>query len=175
MVLTGLVATGLFACATAGSPALATASIAKPQLSPSLQSLAFYTGTWSCDGEQYNDSGTVTEKMKLGISVIPVIDNWLSVTVSESGKPITSELKGYNPVTKDFHHLWTAFDGTSGSFTSKGWDGDHLVFDEDHPAAAMKMRMTFTKIDDTHFAHNAEVDKNNAGFKLDFRKTCTKL
>lgn len=143
-------------------------------LSPTLQSLAFYQGTWTCEGEQYNQAGTVVENVKLGIIVVPAIDNWLSVTVTEGGKPITRELKGWNPATKDFHHIWTANDGTSGSFTSNGWNGSHLVFEEDHPTAAMRMRMTFTKVDETHFSHNAEIDRNSAGFKLDFRKTCSK-
>jgi hypothetical protein len=152
-------------------------SVAKPgsatPLVPALQQLGFYLGTWTCSGVQHAADGSIAEKMQLAIVVETAIENWLSVKVFQDGKALTSELKGWNPATKDYHHIWTANDGTFGSFTSSGWDGSKLVFNEDHALADMKTRMTFTKVDDAHFTHTAEVDRGK-GFILDFEKSCSK-
>jgi len=143
-------------------------------VSPSLASLAFYIGDWQCAGTQFDEAGTPTEHLDLAIEVRPALENWFRITVLEHGTPLTSELKGYDPTTKSFHHLWTSRDGSSGSLTSTaGWQGNTLVFDEDHADAASKTRMTFTKLDDTHYTHRAETD-TGAGYRLGFEKHCTK-
>ena len=85
----------------------------------------------------------------------------------------TAELKGVDADGK-WHHIWTSSDGSYGSLSSPGWTGNQLVFDEDHPAADSRMRMTFTKLDDTHFTHESAVD-TGTGFVRDFAKTCHKV
>lgn len=111
--------------------------------------------------------------MQLEIRVASVIDNWLSVYVFEKGTQLTAELKGVDGKGA-FHHLWTSTDGSSGTLTSTtGWANNALVFDEDHPLPTEKSRMTFAKIDDTHYTHRAEVDTGK-GYQLIFEKTCHK-
>ncbi len=146
----------------------------KVPLSPNLASFAFYVGDWTCDGTQYDATGKATEHLKLAIAVRPDIENWFHIGVLLDGKPLTSELKGYDPASRSWHHLWTSTDGTSGSLTSTtGWQGDAMAFDEDHPDPKERTRMTFTRIDATHYTHRAEVD-TGAGYHLDFEKRCTK-
>lgn len=158
-----LVLVGLVGCAHATPLA--------PAKSPA--SLVFYIGHWSCDGTSYDDNGAVERKWPaLEIRVAAEYDNWLRVDVLDHGKQITSELKGVDDKGV-FHHVWTASDGSYGSLTAPGWAGNQLVFDEDH-AGAEKTRMTFTKLDDTHYTHKAEVD-GGSGYKLGFEKTCHKV
>jgi hypothetical protein len=143
-------------------------------VSPALATLAFYVGDWACDGTAFDPAGTPTEHLTLGVEVRPAIENWFRITVLEHGTPVTSELKGFDPTTRTFHHLWTSRDGSSGSLTSAtGWHGNTLVFDEDHAAPTSRTRMTFTKVDDTHFTHRAETDLG-AGYRVEFEKRCTK-
>ena len=164
LIFVGLVAGG--ACAHAPS---ATVVHGTPPAD-----LAFYVGSWACAGTSYDEkTGSVLENMPLRVQVDRDIDGWLAIHVYQAGKPVTSELKGYDAAAHVYHHLWTATDGTAGSLTSKGWAGNQLVFDEDHADPASKTRMTFTKLDDAHYTHRAEVDAGQ-GYKLSFTKTCTR-
>ncbi len=143
-------------------------------MGPSLSKVAFYVGRWRCDGLAYDEQGAVTKNYPgLDIRVAPEFANWLRVEVFDGGQQITSELKGVDPKGV-WHHIWASDDGAYGSLTSPGWNGDQLVFDEDHPAPTERTRMTFTKTDATHYTHTAEVDRGN-GFRLEFEKTCHKL
>ncbi|MFT3696949.1 MAG: hypothetical protein QM831_27655 [Kofleriaceae bacterium] len=131
--------------------------------------LEFYVGHWGCAGTSYKEDGSVEKQWDaLEVRVWPEYTNWLRLQVIDHGKVVTSELKGIDDKGA-FHHVWTSDDGTYGSLTAKGWTGNQLVFDEDHPTGDAT-RMTFTKIDDTHYKHEASV--NN---KLEFVKTCRKL
>jgi hypothetical protein len=128
---------------------------------PRAASLAFYVGSWSCSVT--DETGAVAKDYpRLEVVVAPSYANWLSIEVWGKGAKLTSELKGVDDKGV-FHHVWTADDGEYGSLT-----------EEDHPAAGSKTRMTFTKLDDTHYTHLAEVD-TGAGWKTDFQKTCRKV
>ena len=162
--------TSLSACAHV-TPAPSPAS---PPLSPALASLDFYVGHWACTGKDYDETGKTTKDYPdLEVRVAPAYDRWITVDVYEHGAHVTSELKGAD-AENHFHHVWTANDGSHGSLTATGWTGNQMVFEEDHPAAAEKTRMTFTKLDATHYTHRAETD-TGGGYKLGFEKTCHKL
>lgn len=158
-------------CAHAAAPVPAAAPA--PALSPSLASLAFYVGNWQCEGQAFDDAGKVTQSYALEIRVVPEMPNWMRIGVYDHGTQVTSELKGVS-ADGHYHHLWTSDDGTSGSLTSTGWDGNKLVFEEDHPIPTEKARMTFTKLDATHYQHEAEVDTGH-GFARVFAKSCHKV
>ncbi|CAN5596737.1 hypothetical protein BH11MYX1_BH11MYX1_09310 [soil metagenome] len=164
---------GLFGCAHAApSPVTPAAVAATKPLGTGLASLGFYVGDWSCavtDETGHPDKDSPV----LEIKVAEAYENWLSVEVWDKGKQLTSELKGIDPAGK-FHHLWTGNDGSFGSLTSNGWAGNTMVLEEDRPLATSKTRMTFTKIDDTHYTHLAEVD-TGTGWKTEFAKTCHKV
>jgi hypothetical protein len=150
---------------------------AKPQpsaqLGPGLEKLAFYVGDWACDGVGYDAQGKPNEHASLIVRVRPAFGSWLEITVWKNGKQLTTELKGWEAETKKFHHIWATPEGAWGSLTSPDWDGDHLVFEDDHPDPKARGRMTFKLGDDTHYTHRAEVDEG-AGYRLDYEKTCRK-
>jgi hypothetical protein len=146
----------------------------RPAPSANLAPLAFYVGTWQCDGTQFDAAGKATEHMALEVRVAPEYESWLRIEVFAAGKQLTSELKGID-AKGTYHHVWTGNDGSFGSLTSAaGWQGAKLVFDEDHPDAESKTRMTFTKVDDAHYSHEATVD-TGTGYHLDFQKVCHKV
>lgn len=162
--------TCLSACAHV-TPAAAPSSAA---LAPELSSLGFYVGHWACTGHELDERGNVTKDYPdLEVRVAPAYDRWLTVDVYDHGAHVSSELKGVDGANH-FHHVWTANDGSYGSLTATGWTGSHMVFDEDHPAATDKTRMTFTKLDATHYTHRAETDTGH-GYRLGFEKRCHKL
>lgn len=135
--------------------------------------LAFYVGDWRCEGVAY-DAGVRAAPVPLEIHVRPVLGgSWLEVAVFDRTGQRTTELKGYDPATKQLHHIWATPDGAWGSLTSHGWAGANLVFDVDQPDPKAKERMTFTRVDDTHFTHRAEVDEGR-GYQLAYEKTCHK-
>ena len=143
-------------------------------LSQALAPLAFYVGTWKCTGTEYNETGAVSKQYPdLGVTVTPDYASWLKIAVYDHGKQVTSELKGIDD-KGHYHHVFTGDDGSYGSLTSPGWSGNQLVFDEDHPDPSGKTRMTFTKLDATHYTHKAETDTGK-GFQLGFEKTCHKV
>ena len=118
----------------AGAP-MASSAAPAVGMAAGLARLRFYVGEWACDGTEWDKPGAAPKHEKLGIRVAPVLDGtWLSVAVYQGDLQVTTELKGYDASTHEYHHLWVTRDGSSGSLTSKGWDGDRLVFDEDHPA-----------------------------------------
>jgi hypothetical protein len=144
-------------------------------MTPGMQSLAFYIGQWNCEGVQYDDSGEITGKEQLLVEVTPDMDNWIHVVVSEHGKRVNSELKGWDPAGNVFHHYWTGSDGSSGSFASKGWQGNEMLFEDDRAIGNQRFRMRFVKIDDTHYNHAADVSTNHQEWKRDYQKTCHKI
>jgi hypothetical protein len=166
-----LTATGCASSAASSPGAAAPPSV----VAPGLSRLQFYVGRWACDGTEWDKPGASPTHHKVGVRVAPVLDGtWLSVAVFQGDLQVTTELKGFDASTHEFRHLWVTRDGSSGSLTSKGWSGDRLVFDEDHPAPGARSRMTFQRIDDTHFDHRAEIDEGS-GYRLEYQKQCHKV
>jgi hypothetical protein len=156
-------------CAHSSPPPVAAAPSATPPAS-----LAFYVGHWQCSGTSYDAKGAVEKQWPaLEVAVTPELPHWLKIIVYDHGKQVTSELKGLDGKGA-YHHVFADDEGGYGSVTSPGWTGNRLVFDEDHPDPSGKTRMTFTKVDDTHYTHSEEVD-SGAGYKLAFEKTCHKV
>lgn len=159
-------------CAHSSPPPIAVQSGAQPPAA-----LAFYVGHWQCSGTSYDDKGAVEQQWPaLEVAVTPEFASWIKVVMYDHGKQMTSELKGVDSKGA-YHHVFTDHEGGYGSVTSPGWTGNRLVFEEDHPDPSGpdgKLRMTFTKLDDTHYKHVEEVD-TGAGWKLGFEKTCHKV
>lgn len=141
-------------------------------LTAAQRQLQFYVGRWSCEAIEY-DAGK-PHPMKMAVKVEPVFDGaWLAVNVFVDGEQVGSELKGFDSEHK-FHNLWTSPDGAWGSLVGAGWEGSRIVADEEHPTAGSRMRTTFTKIDETHYTHHADVDEGS-GYKPVFEKSCHKM
>jgi hypothetical protein len=169
-----LLATVILAAGCAHSSPQPPAQAQPPVQAQPPPALAFYVGHWKCTGTSYDAKGAVEAQFPaLEVAVTPEYTSWLKVVVYDHGKQVTSELKGID-AKGVYHHVFTDDEGGYGSVSSPGWTGNQLVFDEDHPGASGKTRMTFTKLDDAHYTHKAEVD-SGAGWKLGFEKTCHKV
>jgi hypothetical protein len=156
----------------AAAPA-APATPATPALAPAMRSLAFYVGEWDCQGTIY-DHGTPQAPLPYHVSVHPILDgSWLDVKFYQGDQLITSELKGYDETARRYRHIGGGGQGVSFSYSSSGWRGDHMTFDEDHPASGERTRTIFTHISDSRYSHVGESD-TGAGFQPDFAKTCDK-
>lgn len=164
----------LSACQAAARPAAVAPAPRRPALAPEMRGLSFYVGEWQCRGVSTDEKGARHPHGALRVSVVPVLDGtWLEVRVFENGVPATSELKGYDRQAHRYRHVWATGDGQSGSLSSSGWEGDHMVFHDDHPPPDARERATFTRVDDTHYSHRSELD-TGGGYRLAFEKTCRK-
>ena len=183
-LLGGCVATLLVACA--GSQRLAKSDGGEVvQLAPAMQSLQFYVGNWACTGIEYDANGKASSPIALEVNVAPKLGGtWLAIEVLEKSIRVTTELKGVDPRDQSFHHIWATPDGQWGSLTSAGWHEADLEFMQDKPPAKNLPysattpappleRMTFTKIDDTNYRHQAEEFVDDQ-WRLTFKKVCVK-
>ena len=163
------------AATTLATPAAPTSRAARPPaLAPELKMLSFYVGEWQCRGVSTEESGARHEYPNLRVTVAPVLDGtWLEVRVFEGATAATSELKGYDRQAHRYRHVWASGEGQSGSYTSTGWDGDHMVFEADHPPPGRRERAIFTRLSDRRYSHRAEID-TGSGYRVEFEKTCSK-
>ncbi len=144
-----------------------------PAVNADMTSFSFYVGHWSCRGAELDDKDRVVAEYPLAIDVEPLLDgSWLSVVVAKDGAPVTTELKGYSPADRRYHHVWATGGGAWGSLSSDGWHGDEMTFVDDHPTSDPE-RMVFTRISSSRYAHRAEV-QTPSGWHTTFRKTCDK-
>lgn len=143
------------------------------EISPALQSLAFYVGEWSCKGTTFATAQQKEEHWDTKIVVAPELDgSWLSVQMIGPGTHRTLEHKGYDPITKKWIHLAVGTEGLWATVSSSGWTGSRMVFvsedKADHTIA------TFTKIDDRHYSHGVMREANHGPERL-WEKVCSKI
>ena len=156
------------AVAPASPPPASSASDSAALPSPEMASLAFYVGSWTCNGHSVRKN---TDE-PLRVEVHPVLDgHWLSVRVFRGEKQLSDEFKGYDPDRKKFVHLYVDPSG-AGSVASSGWEGDHMTFVSDLPSTP-PFRSVFTKLSETSFSHQWQVDSGK-GFQTAYNKVCRK-
>jgi hypothetical protein len=165
-----LAVTGLVAC----GPSLVNAppGPVPTTLSPPLDTLGFYVGSWSCKGTSFGEHGKPDEQWDARIDVAPELGGkWLSVQMTGPGDSRTAEHKGYDPTTKKWAHLAVVNDGSWGTMTSPGWTGSHMVFTpddkDDHTHA------TFSKLGERSYSHAVTRETEHGEEKV-WEKICTK-
>jgi hypothetical protein len=122
-----------------------------PKPGPELDVLKPIAATWSCDGKApagpmgpaHSYKSTVNNKWDLGNFWI-----WSEYQVKKSKEnPMAFSAKGWiGWDSANKHYVWAGVDDTGGwiSLTSKGWEGDKLVFDGDGMGMNGKTKMKFT-------------------------------
>jgi len=153
---------GLLAMTTACGAPVATKPLASP-----LDSLAFYVGNWDCKGTEFATKDTPEKHWTAKVVVAPELDTWLSVKMIGPDDNRTVEHKGYDPATKTWHHLGVSNGGGWGTMTSKGWDGQRMVFAPDNPADHSVT--TFTRLGEREYSHG--VSEGNVKI---WEKVCSK-
>ena len=137
---------------------------APPKLAKPIDSLAFYVGTWHCEGTEY---GPKVEHWTATVEVRPELDgSWLSVRMVGPGANRTDEHKGYDPEAKRWVHVAVGNDGLFALVTSPGWTGDHMVFTAEPDD---QTRTTFTKLGERKYSHAV-----TRGDEKLWDKVCTK-
>ena len=123
------------------------ATPAAPTLVKPLDSLAFYVGTWHCEGMFHDPDEHWTATVK----VAPELGGtWLEVQMIGPGTNRTVEHKGYDQTLKRWVHVAVGNDGVFGLVTSPGWDGDRMVFVSEPDDGT---RTTFTKLGARRYSH----------------------
>jgi hypothetical protein len=145
-----------------------------PKPAAEMKAEQWFVGSWSCKGAQhagaFGPEGKVASALKMKLDLAGF---WLDVVGTATSGP----MKGH----ESFHSL-AGWDGTQHTrydfqpggmvhLTSKGWEGDNLVFEGDGVIGGQKMafKHTITKKGDNAFASVFESD----GKPL-LEETCTR-
>lgn len=172
-----LMAAGPFAL-SAGAAEGKTPETPKP--AAEMKALAFFDGNWTCDGaaqpSPFGPGGKMT-------STVRVHDDlggfWQSGKVKGS-MPGLPPLEGlfhttYDPAAKEFVMLWVDNAGAWSRSTSKGWQGDKIVYEGEMSMGGQKTmaRDTFSKGADGSMKHLGEVQVEGKWAAM-FEETCKK-
>ena len=165
----------------AAAPKLAAAPAA-PKPAPEVDRLKYFVGSWHCEGIDFASPlgpehpmvETVTAKTDLD-------DFWVIQRVTEKKtKENQNPLDGiyawtYDPGQKKFVATWNDNTGGWATQSSKGWEGDKLVFLGEYASGSRKMaaRDTYTKKSDQELVHSFEI-KSKHGWKKVDEETCKK-
>lgn len=156
------------------APAAGAAPPAMPKPSAEMKLEWWFVGSWDCKGQQH--AGPMGPEMPIESKLEfknTLGGFWLHMT----GKAMSGPMKGH-----EFFAGYAGWDGTTHQrydfnpggfthFTTKGWDGDKLVFDGDGSMNGQKLapRHTITKKGDNEFASVFEMDG-----KPMIEETCTR-
>jgi hypothetical protein len=130
----------------AGAPAM-------PKPAAEMAQLKYFDGSWTCDGTMtpspMGPGGKMTSTVK---SHTDLGGFWQSGVVKSTGGGMPGAFEGmfhmtYDPAAKGYTMLWVDNMGAWAHSTSKGWEGDTIVFEGESVMGGQKMmgRDTFTK------------------------------
>ena len=157
--------------AAGGAPA---AAPAMPQPAPEMKVEWWFIGSWSCKGQQH--AGPMGPEMptETKLELRNTLGSfWLHVKGTAMSGPMKGKefFGGYAGWDGTVHQRYAFMPGGMSHLTSKGWDGDKIVFDGDSMRGDRKMtiRHTITKKGDNEFASAYEIDG-----KPTLEETCTR-
>jgi hypothetical protein len=151
--------------------------MAPPKPAPELKQLEVFTGTFKCDMHAEAMMGMPARDVKGTWTGAWALDNfWLVGSYSQQDMK-SNAWWGYDPATKMFTS--TGFDsfGGIGHGTSKGWEGDNLVWNETATmmGQTMEFRTTFTKDKaGKPSIYKSEIKDKDGSFKPMMSGKCTK-
>jgi hypothetical protein len=158
----------LAACSTRPAPAAPTPTV---PLAGELTKLAWYVGDWSCEGTQFATKDEPESKWKAEVHVRGDAGGGVAaIHMIGPGDNSTAEIKGYDPTTKRWYHVWSARDGSHGTLTATGWEGESMTAVDD---ADPKHRTVMTKLGADRYSHRDEQDAGE-GFKPVWEKVCSR-
>jgi hypothetical protein len=144
-------------------------------LADELQPLAYFQGSWTCEGVFPGSGKPIASNLHFSSGLEGA---WLAVQ-SDDAPPNrfhARELWGYDKSAKRFRNF--IFDNFGGArlFTFPGWDGDKLVWTGDAFANtdAPAQRFIFEKTSPQEFVVSWEVRKPQADWAVGDRLTCRK-
>ena len=151
----------------AGAP-LALAQAEKPpempKPAPEMAKLAFFEGNWSCEGSFPASPFGPAGKMTSSVTIHSDLGGFWQSGRVKSAMANQPPMEGmfhttYDPTAKQFMMLWVDNTGAWSRSTSKGWDGDRIVYDGEMQMGGQKLlgRDTFVKADPGSMKHTMEM------------------
>jgi hypothetical protein len=153
------------AAAIAASAALAEDKPAAQMPKPpdELKAEQWFVGTWTCKGKRYagtmGPEGPVADKIQFTMDLGGF---WLEVKVTPTAGPMKGKevANGFASWDGTQHVRFDFLTGGMARLTSKGWDGDKLVFEGERMMGPQKqaMKHTITRKGDNEYASAFEFD-----------------
>ena len=134
-----------------------------PQPPAELKVEQWFVGTWNCKGQQH--AGPMGPEMKTASRLemkMELAGFWLQIKGTITAGPMKGKeaFEGFASWDGSQHVRYDFEPGGLVHFTTKGWDGDKLVFEGDGMMGGQKMGMrhTITRKGDNEFASFFESD-----------------
>jgi hypothetical protein len=147
--------------------ALAASAQDMPKPAPEMAQLAFFEGSWTCDGKMFATPMGPAGEMKSTADVRKDMNGFFQTGTIKGTMPNMPPFEGrfhatYDPGMKRFVMLWVDNMGGWAQNTSAGWKGDVMVYEGDGHMAGqtMKGRDTFTKNGTNAMKHGSEIQVN---------------
>lgn len=155
-----------------GGPSAAAPAMPKPPAELSVEK--WFVGTWTCKGQQH--AGVMGPEMKTSLKLemkMELAGFWLQYKGTMQVGPMKGKeiIDGFSTWDGSQHQRYDFQPGGLMHYTTKGWDGDKMIFEGDGMMGGQKtsMRHTITRKGDNEYASVLETD----GKPL-IEETCTR-
>lgn len=145
----------------------ATAAAQPPQMptpAAEMSQLAFFEGTWSCEGKMNETPFGPASTMTSTAEIHKDLGGFWQSGVIKGSAPKMPPFEGrfhvtYDPGAKNFVMMWLDSMGMHARSTSSGWKGDTMVYEGDSHGMGqtIKTRDTFTKAGPAAMKHTWEM------------------
>jgi hypothetical protein len=151
-----------------------------PKPAPEMAQIAYFEGTWTCQGKMFESPMGPAGAMKGTVAIRKDLNGHFQTGTVKGSMPNQPPFEGtfhatYDTGLKQFVMLWIDNMGGWAQSTSSGWQGDTLVYEGDSHMAGqtMKGRDTFTRSGPTSMKHTWEMQMNGKWTPLG-EETCSK-
>jgi len=138
-----------------------------PKPAAEMSQLAFFEGSWSCEGKMFATPMGPAGEMKSTAEIRKDLDGFFQTGTIKGNSPNMPPFEGrfyatYDPGMKRFVMLWVDTMGGWAQNTSTGWKGDVMVYEGDGHMGGQtfKGRDTFTKSGTTGMKHSWQMQVN---------------
>lgn len=161
-------------------PAAAVTAQEAPKPAPEMSQLAFFEGSWTCQGKMMETpmgpAGTASSTAEVrrdlkGHYQTGTIKGTMANMPPFEGRFATT----YDTAKKQFVMFWIDDMGAWSQSTSNGWKGDDMVYEGTMSMGgqSMKARDTFSKSGPTGMKHGSSVEMGGKWMPV-FEENCTK-
>jgi hypothetical protein len=172
-----LVAVGLV---TASFAAVGSAQQGPPKPAPEMSEIAYFEGSWSCDGKSFESPMGPAGTMKSTAEIRKDLNGHFQTGMIKGSMPNMPPFEGmfhatYDAGMKQYVMLWVDNTGGGAQSASSGWKGDTMVYEGDGHMGGktMRSRDTFTKSGPTSMKHTWEMQMDGKWMPLG-EETCKK-